>query len=118
MRKRGVRLIDRAELLAMFCSKFKCVVAVAGSHGKTTTSTLIYEMLRKGHKKVSCHIGGEVENARFSLKDDILVVEACEYKKSFLSLFPMVSVVTNIEKEHMDCYQSLFNLRVSFLTIS
>lgn len=116
LRKKNTPIVDRAEALAWFCKKFKNVIAVAGTHGKSTTASLIYKILQQANKKVSCHIGADVDAPRFCLNDDFLVVEACEYQKSFLRLYPTISVVTNIEKEHMDCYGSLFNLRNSFLT--
>lgn len=116
LKKLGCSIIDRAEALKWLCTKFKKVIAVAGTHGKSTTASLIYEILRVAGKKVSCHIGAEVFAPRFELGDDYLVVEACEYNKSFLSLFPHISVVTNIEREHMDCYKNLFNLQSAFLT--
>lgn len=109
-------IVDRAEVLSWLATKFKKVIAVAGTHGKSTTASLIYEILRVAGEKISCHIGAEVFAPRFCLGDDYLVVEACEYNKSFLSLFPDVSVVTNIEREHMDCYKNLFSLQSSFLT--
>ena len=112
----GCPIIDRAKMLSWMCSQFKKVIAVAGTHGKSTTASLIYEILRVAGKKVSCHIGAEVFAQRFSLGDDYLIVEACEYNKSFLSLFPHISVVTNIEREHMDSYGNLFNLQSAFLT--
>lgn len=108
--------VDRAEVLGWLCKKFKKVIAVAGTHGKSTTASLIYEILRVAGKKVSCHIGADVFAPRFELGDDYLVVEACEYNKSFLSLFPNISVITNIEREHMDCYKSMFELKNAFLT--
>lgn len=116
LKKLNVPIIDRADLLGWICSKFKTVIAVAGTHGKTTTATLIYETLKKDGRKVSCHIGGEIDNARLNFNDDILVVEACEYKKSFLKIKPTISVVTNVECEHMECYKTLFNLQSAFLT--
>ena len=116
LKNMGVKVVDRAQVLSWFCSKFKTVVAVAGTHGKSTTASLIYEILRVAGKKVSCHIGADVFAARFKFEDDFLVVEACEYNKSFLSLFPHISVVTNIEREHMDSYQNMFNLQSAFLT--
>ena len=115
LKKSNLKVVDRAEVLSWLTKKFKCVIAVAGTHGKSTTASLIYEMLRKDKKRVSCHIGADVNESRFEINDDYIVVEACEYNKSFLSLFPSVSVVTNIEAEHMECYGSLFNLRSSFL---
>ena len=116
LKKQGVQIIDRAQALGELCSQFKCVIAVAGTHGKSTTSTLIYEILRASGAKVSCHIGADVFMPRFKLGDDFLVVEACEYNKSFLKLMPTISVVTNVEAEHMDSYGSLFKLRSAFLT--
>ena len=116
LKNNKVPVIDRADLLGWICKKFKTVIAVAGTHGKSTTANLIYHILKEAGEKVSCHIGAEVENARFNLKDDILVVEACEYNKSFLKLKPTISVVTNVEREHMDCYGSLFKLRSCFLS--
>lgn len=114
--RRGVKIVDRAEALGEISKNFKCVIGVAGTHGKSTTASLIYEILRASCKKVSCHIGADVFAPRFELGDDFLVVEACEYNKSFLSLYPYVSVVTNVEAEHMDCYKSLFNLKLAFST--
>ena len=116
LKKNNIPIIDRADLLGWFCTKFKQVIAVAGTHGKSTTASLIYEILRSSGKKVSCHIGADVKNSRFNIKDDILVVEACEFNKSFLKLKPTISVVTNVEREHMDSYGTLFNLRSAFLT--
>ncbi|MCQ2555862.1 MAG: Mur ligase domain-containing protein, partial [Clostridia bacterium] len=116
LKKRGIKIVDRAEALGYFAAKFKCVVAVAGTHGKSTTSALIYEMLRQANFSVSCHIGADVFAPRFNTKDDVLVVEACEYNKSFLSLYPTVSVVTNVEPEHLDCYGSFFALKSAFAT--
>ena len=116
LKKLGVKILDRAEALAEIAKNFKCVIAVAGTHGKSTTAALIYEILREAGKSVSCHIGADVFAPRFELGDDFLVVEACEYNKSFLALHPNISVVTNVEAEHMDSYKTLFNLRLAFRT--
>lgn len=110
------KMLDRAQALGELCSKFKTVIAVAGTHGKSTTASLIYEILRVAGKKVSCHIGADVFLPRFNLNDDILVVEACEYNKSFLNLKPTISVVTNVEAEHLDSYGSFYNLKLAFST--
>ena len=116
LKKNNVPILDRAELLGWLCSKFSKVIAVAGTHGKSTTASLIYEILRASGRKVSCHIGADIKHARFNIGDEYLVVEACEYNKSFLKLKQTISVVTNIEREHMDSYGTLFNLRSAFLT--
>jgi len=110
----NVKIYDRAEMLSLLISKFKCVIAVAGTHGKSTTASLIYEILRVAGKKVSCHIGADVFASRFNIEDDFLVLEACEFNKSFLSFYPTISVVTNVEAEHLDSYGSIFNLKNAF----
>ena len=116
LKSKGIKVVDRAEILGWFCKQFKTVIAVAGTHGKSTTASLIYEVLKYAGKKVSCHIGAEVYSPRFELGDDYLVVEACEYNKSFLKIHPNIAVVTNVEAEHMDSYSSMFCLKSAFLT--
>jgi len=116
LKKLNVPIVDRAEVLGWLASKFKQVIAVAGTHGKSTTASLIYEMLRVDGKSVSCHIGADVFAPRFNLGDEYLVVEACEFNKSFLSLFPTITVVTNVEAEHLECYGSFFALKNAFTT--
>ncbi len=118
LHSRGCEIVDRAKCLADISHKFKCVIAVAGTHGKSTTASLIYEILRVSGKKVSCHIGADVFEPRFRVGDDYLVVEACEYNKSFLALNPTISIITNVEADHMDSYGSMFNLRSAFATFS
>lgn len=114
LKKLNVPVVDRAEVLGWLSSKFKNVIAVAGTHGKSTTASLIYEILRIAGKNVSCHIGANVLKPKFDIKDDYLVVEACEFNKSFLWLFPTISVVTNVEAEHLDSYGNFFNLKNAF----
>ncbi|MBE7076723.1 MAG: hypothetical protein E7374_02395 [Clostridiales bacterium] len=116
LKQKEIPIVDRAVVLGQLASRFNCVIAVSGTHGKSTTSALIYEMLRQDGKKVSCHIGADVTSPRFNLKDDFLVVEACEFNKSFLSLYPDVAVVMNVEKDHIECYKSMFSLRSAFKT--
>lgn len=118
LNKLGIKVYDRAFILGEFAKLFKCTIAVAGTHGKSTTATLIYEILCAANKKVSCHIGADVDVPRFNLGDDYLVVEACEYNKSFLSIYPQIAVITNVEAEHMDSYKNMFNLRSAFFTVT
>lgn len=116
LKKEKTPVMDRAVVLGNLLNKFKCVIAVAGTHGKSTTCALIYEILRSAGKKVSCHIGADIWNLRFDFNDDYVVVEACEFNKSFLHIYPNVSVVTNVEPEHLDCYSSFKNLQNAFAT--
>lgn len=115
-RKRGIKVIDRAELLASICKSFNCVIGVGGSHGKTTTTAMIYHILRESGEKVSCHIGADIDNAKLNLKDEYLILESCEYKRSFLNFDCDISVVLNIDNDHLDYYGNMYNLRNAFKT--
>lgn len=114
--KRKIKVIDRAELLSHISKKFKYVIGIAGTHGKTTTSAMIYHILRESGKKVSCHIGADVQNARLNPNDDYLVLECCEYNRSFLRLYYNVGVVLNVDNDHLDCYGNMYNLQNAFKT--
>ncbi|MFH2068974.1 MAG: UDP-N-acetylmuramate--L-alanine ligase [Candidatus Omnitrophota bacterium] len=93
-------------------------VAVAGTHGKTTTSALIAWILRQAGKEPGFVIGGEVPllgGNSGAGKGKFLVAEACEYRRNFLSLRPKVAVVTNIEEDHLDYYRGLAEIESAFL---
>ena len=77
---------------------------------------MIYHILRESGKKVSCHIGAEVEHARLDSNDDYLVLECCEYNRSFLKFSCNIAVVLNIDNDHLDCYGNMYNLRNAFKT--
>ncbi len=113
-REHNITIIDRAELLYKISCKFKYVIAVSGTHGKTTTANMIYHILRNAGLKVSCHIGAEIENDRLCIDDDYLVVEACEFNRSFLKLKPYIGIVLNVEPEHLDCYKNFNGLKNAF----
>ena len=115
-KKLGIKIYDRADFLGEVTKQFPLVIGVAGSHGKSTTTAMIEHILRADNRKVSCHIGADVENARLNLNDDILVVEACEFNKTFLKLKLDVACVLNVENDHMDCYHTMYQLKNSFKT--
>jgi len=114
--KRKIKLIDRAELLSHICKKFKYVIGVAGTHGKTTTSAMIYHILKECGQKVSSHIGADIEDARLNPGDEYLVLECCEYNRSFLRLYYNIAVLLNIDSDHLDCYGNMYNLQNAFKT--
>lgn len=113
-RENNIPIITRMELLCYVCSFFRCVVAVAGTHGKTTTATMLYQILCSSNKKVSAHIGGNIMNDRLDKDDDILIIEACEYAENFLMLKPDISIITNIDNDHLDYYKTFENLKLAF----
>lgn len=110
----GIELVSRAEMLGEICKDFDKVIAVAGCHGKSTTSAMIYSILRASGASVSCHIGAQTQDARMQYGDEYLVVEACEFKRSFLHIKPYLAVITNVEKDHLDCYKDLTDIQNTF----
>src|SRR5881409_774510 len=117
-RRRHIPVIPRAEMLAELM-RMKYGVAVAGSHGKTTTTSMIAAVLSTAGLDPTMVIGGRVHmlgtNAKMG-QGDILVAEADESDGSFLQLTPMVAVVTNIDDDHLDYYASLGEIRAAFLS--
>lgn len=114
--KRKIKVVSRAELLACICKNFKCVIGISGTHGKSTTASMIYHILLDSGKKVSCHIGADIQDARLNPFDEFLVLECCEYNKSFLKFDCDVGVVLNIDNDHLDCYENMYNLKNAFRT--
>jgi UDP-N-acetylmuramate--alanine ligase len=116
--ERSIPVIPRAEMLAQLM-RLKYGVAVAGAHGKTTTTNMIGSILSKGGLDPTVIIGGRLNqwggsNARLG-SSDFLVAEADESDGSFLALSPSMAVITNIDYEHIDFYQSMDNLRKTFV---
>ena len=116
-RAMGVPVIPRADMLAELM-RMKYGVAVAGSHGKTTTTSLIAAVLARGGLDPTIVVGGRLQsigsNARLG-HGQFLVAEADESDGSFLRLSPAVSVITNIDREHLDHYGTLDELRQAFV---
>ena len=110
-------MIPRAEMLAELM-RLKYGVAVAGSHGKTTTTSMVALVLDKGGLDPTVVVGGRLgvlgSGARLG-KGDFMVAEADESDRSFLKLSPTVAVVTNIDREHLDTYRDLADLQEAFL---
>jgi UDP-N-acetylmuramate--alanine ligase len=115
--KLHVPVIQRAEMLAELM-RLKYGIAVAGMHGKTTTTSMVAAVLAAGGLDPTVVVGGRVDamgsNARLG-KSQYLVAEADESDRSFLKLSPILSVVTNIDREHMDCYRNMRDVKKTFL---
>ena len=116
-RRRKIPVIPRAEMLAELM-RLKYAVAIAGSHGKTTTTSMVATVLNAAGLDPTAVVGGKVNtlgsNAKLG-KSELMVVEADESDGSFLKLHPSIAVVTNIDPEHMDHYQSLDSLKQAFI---
>lgn len=117
-RKRAIPVIPRAEMLAEL-GRLKYSVLVAGAHGKTTTTSLIATVLGHAGMDPTVVIGGILRatgsNARLG-QGDFLIAEADESDGSFLKLSPTIAVVTNIDREHMDFFRDMDNLKEAFLS--
>jgi UDP-N-acetylmuramate--alanine ligase len=114
--KRKIPVIPRAEMLAELM-RLKYGIAVAGAHGKTTTTSIVASVLAAGHLDPTFVIGGRVNQAGTTArlgKGDFFVVEADESDRSFLLLAPVVAVVTTIDREHLDQYTSLEDIQDAF----
>jgi UDP-N-acetylmuramate--alanine ligase len=117
-RRRQIPVIPRGELLAELM-RLKFGIAVAGSHGKTTTTSMVASILNAADMDPTVVVGGKVaamqgSNARVG-KSSLLVVESDESDGSFLKLAPIIAVVTNVDREHLDHYASLDEIRQAFV---
>ncbi|MBU2495539.1 MAG: UDP-N-acetylmuramate--L-alanine ligase, partial [Candidatus Omnitrophica bacterium] len=116
-RQRKIPVVTYSEALGSLMEQ-RFGIAVAGTHGKTTTSALIAWILSQAGKEPSFVIGGEVPllgGNSGTGQGKYLVAEACEYRRNFLSLRPRVAVVTNIEEDHLDYYRDLAEIKSAFL---
>src|SRR5262250_1193404 len=114
--KRKIPVIPRAEMLAELM-RLKYGIAVAGAHGKTTTTSIVASVLAAAHLDPTFVVGGRVNQAGTTArlgKGDFFVVEADESDRSFLLLAPVVAVVTTIDREHLDQYSSLEDIQECF----
>ena len=113
-----IPVIKRAEMLGELINLKDTSIAVSGTHGKTTTSSMIGSMLTYAKKEPTLVVGGLVQNLNSNSKlgeGEVIVVEADEFDRSFLSLKPTIAIVNNIELEHTDCYENLNDLENSFV---
>ena len=115
--KKGIPVIRRAEMLGELIALKETSIGVAGTHGKTSTSSMVGTMLSQAKLDPTLVVGGLVRNIDTNSllgAGDIIVVEADEFDRSFLSLQPTIAIITNIELEHTDCYEDLDDLQNAF----
>ena len=120
-RSLGVDIFTYPEILGII-SREKFTVAVCGTHGKTTTTAMISAILTGAGKSPTVIVGSLLKesNSNFVVgkykegEKDIFVVEACEYKRSFLNLSPDILVITNIDADHLDYYKNLEDIKSAF----
>lgn len=111
------KIMSRGELLGLLSQNFERVIAVAGSHGKSTTTAMIFHCLRCAGENPTLHLGAILSKEKTNVvvgDSKYLVCEACEYYDNFLHLYPYIAVVTNLEREHLDYFKTFENERRSF----
>ncbi len=115
--RRGLPVLERAQLLGMISRRYSRTVAVAGTHGKTTTSSLLTQILLEAGRDPSAFIGGRLPaidaNGRAG-RSPLFVCEACEFKDHYLQMRPAISVILDIDADHLDYFGSLDNIIRSF----
>ena len=113
----GIPSLNRAQLLGQLMRGYRCPVAISGTHGKTTTTSMISEILMAAGTDPTLSIGGVLESIGSNVrvgKDSYFVVEACEYTNSFLEMFPKISIILNVDADHLDFFRDLDDIRHSF----
>ena len=113
----GVPCLERSEMLGLLSKRYNRAICVAGTHGKTTTSGMIAQVLLEGGFDPSAFIGGKVKalgGSGRAGKSDIFVVEACEFVDTFLKLSNDISIILNIDNDHLDYFGSIENSIKSF----
>ncbi|MGQ9846820.1 MAG: UDP-N-acetylmuramate--L-alanine ligase [Bacteroidales bacterium] len=117
VRKRGLEVYKRAEVLGMICKQYP-TIAIAGTHGKTTISSLIAHVLHFSAQNCMAFLGGIVKNYQSNFiycnHPQYVVVEADEYDRSFLQLLPQAAVITSIDADHLDIYKTYDALKLAY----
>ncbi len=117
VRARKIPELTRAELLGELMRNYKHSIAVAGTHGKTTTTSMLTDILLAGGTDPTVSVGGILKDIGGNIRvggSELFVTEACEYTNSFLSFYPTLEVILNIEEDHLDFFKDIEDIRHSF----
>ena len=116
-KKRGVPEIERCQLIGQLMRGSDCAIGVSGTHGKTTTTAMLAQAFLTAGADPTVHIGGELDFLGGSTRRGTgeFILEACEFNRSFLCFYPTVSVILNIDEDHLDCYKNLDEIESAFL---
>lgn len=115
--EKKLHILTRAELLGQMMKNYENAIAVSGTHGKTTTTSMITEILLSADTDPTISVGGILNSISGNIRvggPDLFVTEACEYTNSFLSFYPTTEVILNIEADHLDFFKDLKEIRQSF----
>ena len=114
---KGLPMLSRAELLGQLMTNYATPIAISGTHGKTTTTSMMSHILLEAETDPTISVGGILNAIGGNIRvgnSDIFVTEACEYTNSFLNFFPKISVILNVEEDHMDFFKDIHEIRDSF----
>lgn len=114
---RNLPTLTRAELLGQIMKTYQTPIAISGTHGKTTTTSMISELLLLADTDPTLSIGGILKSIGGNFRlghSGVFLTEACEYTNSFLSFFPKISIILNIEEDHLDFFKDLDDILCSF----
>ncbi len=120
-RSLGIPMMERAELLGQLMKRYQYPIAVAGTHGKTTTTSMLSLVLLEAELDPTILVGGELSQigGNYKIGDDkYLVLEACEYVESFLHFNPFMSIITNVEEDHLDYFADLNHIITAFVSFA
>ena len=115
--EKGLPILTRAELLGQMMKNYQYAVGISGTHGKTTTTSMVTEILLAADADPTISVGGILNSIGGNIRvggSELFVTEACEYTNSFLSFFPNREVILNIEADHLDFFKDIDDIRHSF----
>jgi len=113
----NINVIERSVLLGHIMEEFPFSIAISGTHGKTSTTSMIASIMLQAELDPTIHIGGRLELIDGSVKtgnSDYFITEACEYVESFLTLYPYMAVILNIELDHIDYFKDINHVKEAF----
>lgn len=113
----GIPMLTRAELLGQIMANYQDSIAVSGTHGKTTTTSMIADILLEASMDPTISVGGILDSIGGNIRvggSEVFLTEACEYTNSFLNFYPKYSIILNIEADHLDFFKDLDDIRHSF----
>ncbi len=119
--RKGIPILTRAELLGQMMRNYPAAVAIAGTHGKTTTTSMVTEILLAAGEDPTISVGGILHSIGGNIRighSGCFVTEACEYTNSYHSFFPTIEVILNIRADHLDFFKDLDDIRDSFHTFA
>ncbi|MDO4474120.1 MAG: UDP-N-acetylmuramate--L-alanine ligase [Eubacteriales bacterium] len=116
-KRRNLPMLSRAELLGQLMTNYDTPIAISGTHGKTTTTSMLSHILLAAEQDPTLSVGGILKAIGGNIRvgnSEIFVTEACEYTNSFLHFFPKIAIILNIDADHLDFFKDLQDIRNSF----